>query len=263
MVKWYYDRCANKMDGYGLPVRFLRLVATRYTFGETSGTSHVNPYFNSMNFDEDDLNMLKTEFRAGGTMGEASTIQTVYHESTHAFLDLKDNEVKFKEFIRRGTDYYRQAPLVGGGTGTDPDRIFQEAAASYVGHRVATWYEALELIQSLRETVDEKTWSNQGSPGFYGRAEKMAREIPADYDSRMSDRIFGYEEQGGGLFSSSIQVETTRPISAAIKAFCDDEILEGKISDTFARAAGLKSRHDALLAQIAQSRNLVVVDIAP
>ena len=256
MVGWYFNRFVQQADGYGMPARFLRLVATKYTFDETSGdVSYANTWLNTMNFDKADLASLKSGFRPGGTLGEASTIQTIYHESTHAYLDLKENERKFKEFIREGIAYYRGAPLQGGGVADDPDRVFQEAAASYVGHRGATWYSTYDLIEVYRESVDERTWDGRGNKDFYDNMEKLARKIPDEYDTAMRDRVFGYEEIRGN------QVETTKAISARIKAFCDDEILEGKISDTFANSAFLKERHDSLLALITQSRTIIPVEV--
>ncbi len=255
----YFRNFVQQVDGYGMPARFLRLVGEKYTFGETSGISNANPVLNIIDLDKGDLATLKAGFRPGGTMGESSTIQTLYHEATHAYLDLKENETKFAEFIRDGIAYYKSAPLAGGRVADDPGRIFQEAAASYVGHRAATWYQTYDMIERLREDLDETTWSGRGDRGFYDRMEKLVAKIPAEYDKSMRDRVFGYQEVGWPGFKE--QVETTRAISARIKLFCDDEILENKISDTFAQGAFLKGRHDSLVALIAQSRTLVPVDV--
>src|SRR5262245_30742393 len=128
MIGWYFNRLVQQLEGYQMPVRFLRLVGAKYSFGETSGISNRNTWLNTMDPDKADVDMLKGGFRPGGTLDEASLIQTIYHESTHAYLDLKENEQKFSSFIKDGIAHYRGAPLRGGGSATDPDRIFQEAA---------------------------------------------------------------------------------------------------------------------------------------
>jgi hypothetical protein len=255
MIGWYFNRFVEQVDSYEMPARFLRVVAKKYTFGETSGISYTNTWLNTMDINESQLASLKSGFRPGGTLGESTMILTLYHESTHAYLDLKENEQKFKEFIRDGTAYYRLAPLQGGGTADDPDRIFQEAAASYVAHRAATWYGAYDEIESYREGTDEKTWEGHGDKAFYDRVETRVRKIPGEYDQAMRDRMFGYQEKRG------VQVSTTQGISARIKAFCDDEILEGKIPDYFVKSEFLERRYESLLTLIAQSRTLVPVEV--
>jgi hypothetical protein len=136
-VAVYFEQFVQQVESYGMPAIFLRLVATKYTFGQTSGISNTNTWLNNMDLDDSDVATLLARFRPGGTLGESTTIGTLYHESTHAYLDLRDGEKKFKDFIRDGENYYKGASLAGGKTANDPDRIFQEAAASYVGHRAA------------------------------------------------------------------------------------------------------------------------------
>ena len=137
----------------------------------------------------------------------------------------------------------------------DPDRVFQEAAASYVGHRVATWYSTYDQIETYRESVDKRTWDGHGEKAYYDRVEKVVAKIPLEYDHDMRDQVFGYQMRGGA------QVETIQAISARIKAFCDREILENKISDSLASPGFLKERHDSLLTLITQSRTLIPVQV--
>ena len=245
----------NQVESYGMPVKFLRFVATKYTFGETSGTANTNTWLNNMDLKDSDVDSLKAGFRPGGTQGEASTVQTIYHEGTHAYLDLRDGEKKFKDFIQDGESYYKDAPLEGGKTAKDPSRILTEAAAGYVGDRAAAWYGTYDFIEALREGVDQATWAGKGNKDLYDRMDKIARKIPGDYDRSMRDRVFGYEERWGN------QIPTTKPISASIKVFCDTEILEGKIPDAFDSSAFLKERHQSLLDLIQQSRTIVPVEV--
>jgi len=238
-----------------MPVKFLKLVSSKYTFGHTSGIANTNTWLNNIDLSDSELSTLRAGFRPGGTMGESTTIQTLYHEATHAYLDLRDDEKKFKDFIKDGDNYYKDAPLEGGKVAKDPDRIFQEAAASYVGDRAASWYSSYDFIEVLRESVDKKTWDGEGNKKVYDGAEKLARKVPGEYDRSMRDRVFGYEERWGD------QVPTTKPISAAIKVFCDQEILEGKIPDGFDSSAFLKDKLQSLLDLIQQSRTIVPVEV--
>jgi len=254
-VSVYFSQFVQQVEGYGMPVKFLKMVASKYTFGTTSGIANTNVWLNNIDLSESELSTLRSGFRPGGTLGESPTIGTLYHESTHAYLDLRDGEMKFKAFISDGEKYYKGASLSNGKSASDPGRIFQEAAASYVGQRAATWYGTYDFIESISEGIDEKTWAGKGDPAYYDRVEKLVAKIPGDYDRSMRERVFGYQESWGD------QVETTKPISAAIKGFCDLEILEGKISDSFESSGFLKQRHQKLLDQIKLSRTLVPIEV--
>jgi hypothetical protein len=117
------------------------------------------------------------------------------------------------------------------------------------------WYGTYDFIEHLREGVDKQTWDGKGDKAYYDRMEKLVLRIPGDYDRSMRDRVFGYEERWGD------QVETTKPISAAIKSFCDLEILEGKIPDAFSGSSFLQGRHQGLLDLIQQSRTIIPVEV--
>src|SRR5262245_1785811 len=115
---------------YGMPVAFLRVVGKRYTFHVTAAagpfsTEHANPITNSMYLNVSTYKML-IKMETALPVGEATAIATAYHESTHAFLDLKENEPKFKKLIEDGIKHYQGAPMAGGGLSRTPERLFQE-----------------------------------------------------------------------------------------------------------------------------------------
>ena len=58
-----------------------------------------------------------------------------------------------------------------------------------------------------------------------------------EYNDAMKRQLFGYEEKS---WHSNDQVETKRPISAPMKKFLDDELLESKIPDEFDKVAKLR-----------------------
>jgi hypothetical protein len=234
----------NQMDRYNMPVKFLRLVLKEYSFGETSGQSKANAWTNNININRDTLNGIKQGFGLGGPTDEAKWIATLYHESAHALLDLKEDDPKFKNFIRDGTAYYKGAPLQGGGVVTDGEDVLHEAVGSYVGDRAFVFYQTWDRMESLYGD----TINNGNDKALLDRRESQLRELPAQYDRDMQKRVYGYQ---AGRFSAA--VDTTQSISASIKAFCDEEILEGKIKDAFEKTP-LKARLDEILSEIAKKR---------
>jgi hypothetical protein len=247
MIEFYYNELIARLEGFGMPVAFLKAVAKKYSFHATSKSSHVNTFWNTLNLKASDISTMKTAV-PGGTTGEVSTIGTIYHESTHAYLDIRENEKKFEDFVTAGVRYYDGAKLKGGSVSSDPDRLFQEAAGCYVGYRASQWYSVCENIELWREAIHERTWEGRGNPAFYDLAAATVRNFPVSYDVAMRERVFGYE--------GDAQYFTIQPVSARIKAFCDHEILEDKISDTF-ESSGLKDRHQSLADMIESSRTIV------
>jgi hypothetical protein len=232
-AKQMYDDFVRNAERYGLPVRFLRRVGRDYSisFGSSSA---VNPWFNTMTLEEEEL-------RSGSQMapalpiGEATAIQTIYHEATHAYLDLLSNDPRFSQFITAGEQHYQGARTTQGATTTDPERVFHEAAASYVGHRAATWwstFESLSIYVSMART----------NPAAAGRLRQMNsfERVREDYNRQMSQIVFGYSEEGGFLGVGSRQATTTRAMTGQMKTFLDHELLEDKIPDRFEAVAGFQ-----------------------
>lgn len=220
-----YQEFIDNAERYGMPVRFLRYVERNYGIA-SGGSDAVTPAINLMSLEEETLQSVE-HISPMPPFGEGTGVQTIYHESTHAYFDLLSGEPAVSDVIRHGEAHYEEAPLQGGGTGDDPERIFQEAAASYVGHRVSTWWLAFEELSmavagrfpdAILSTWIDRTRNN--------------------YNNRMAERTFGYQETGGFLGFGTSQTETTRQMSQQLKDFLDNHLLEGKIPDNFDEVVG-------------------------
>jgi hypothetical protein len=218
-----FTRIIGNAEYYGLPVGFLRAVGKQYDLKiikENEIQYTTTTWIHNIHLHRSDFDSL-LDMNAGKPVGGGPQISTLYHESTHAYLDMKKADAEFKRFIDDGLAYYKDAPLRDGSTGTDPERLLTEAAATYVGHRTSTWWGALEFLTII--TVGIATGENRN----LGKAKIFANKSRDEYDSYMRERVFGYEMHGGE------QVETSRQITAPMKEFLDSKILEDKIPDAF------------------------------
>lgn len=215
-------RTASKQYSYfigaacdsGLPVTLLNQVENKHTIAWGS-SNYFDPVPNQLNLSRDTLNRA-AEFRLGDRKG-GSEIGTTYHESAHGYLDLMENDPKFKAFIEDGQKYYQNAPLENGQTVKDPNRVFHEAVAIYVENRIYTWLSTLNNLKmsSASNILNDKSFNR----------------IQRDYNREMAKEIFGYEQKYLGKWGE--QIHTTKPLSPEMKKFIDREILEGKIPDNF------------------------------
>jgi hypothetical protein len=153
-----------------------------------------------------------------GIFGASTAIGTLYHEATHAYFDAHKDDPTVRELVERGTTYYTGAPLTNGKKASDPSRIFQEAAASYVGERIASWLNTYTMLKGLSERGNLT----------HAAVERVAK----NYDRQMSDmssESFGYESSHN--LGPQVSVDKTLPDET--KQFLDDTVLEGKIHDKF------------------------------
>ena len=228
-----YDSFVGNAERYGLPVRFLRRVGRNYSIGFGS-SSAVNYWLNTMTLEEEDLRSA-SQMAPTLPVGEASAIRTIYEEATHAYLDLVSNEPRFSRFIAAGERHYQGARTTRGTTTTDPGRVFQEAAGTYVAHRAAVWWSTFESLSIFAgmSSSDPAAASRLRQRNMFGR-------LRDDYNRQMAEVVFGYSEEGGFLGIGSEQVETTRPMTGGMKTFLDHELLEDKIPDRFEAVAGFQ-----------------------
>ncbi|OPY82841.1 MAG: hypothetical protein A4E65_00748 [Syntrophorhabdus sp. PtaU1.Bin153] len=228
-----YNDFVRSAERYGLPVRFLRRVGRDYdiSFGSSSA---VNTWLNSMTLEEADLESA-SQMAPVSPAGEGSAIRTIYEEATHAYLDLASDEPGFNRFIGAGERHYEGARTRGGTVTTDPGRVFQEAAANYVAHRVSVWWSTFESLSIY-------TSMTASDPAAAGRLRQMNafERLRDDYNQQMAQIVFGYSEEGGFLGLGSEQACTTRAMTAEMKNFLDHELLEDKIPDTFGAVAGFQ-----------------------
>src|SRR5262249_41482371 len=149
----------------------------RNTTITAGGEDAYSPFLNSLTLTGGTLDGLD-DIGNARAIGGASSIQTVYHESTHAYFDRHSDDSEVARLIRGGESYYEGAPLQRGGTTSNPGRVFQEAAASYVGHRVSVWWQAYDMLTFMqaRGPLNDAT---------------IAR-VRSDYERGMTERVFGY-----------------------------------------------------------------------
>jgi len=143
-------------------------------------------------------------------------------------MEERDNP-KWRTIIKNGKAYYRDAPLETGGTawkGEYAERVFNEAAAMYVGARAKVWWEVFEAL----------TYAAIGQVPAKGLAKWLDLERGL-YNKGMAERVFGYAEIGLG---DTKQILTTKPISDELRHFLDQELLEGKIADDFDQVPGFQ-----------------------
>ncbi|CAN92241.1 hypothetical protein sce2082 [Sorangium cellulosum So ce56] len=234
-----FSKFIENAKKYGLPTKILERIKFPERTIELGNADQYNPVLNTLSLRKDTLQSVEN-MAPTLPFGESSSIQTIYHESTHAILDLLENDPKFAKFIKAGVAHYQGAPTTAGKPTNDPERVFQEAAASYVGGRVASWWSALECLTVATTIPVDK------------RAKWVAR-CRKEYDSAMTERIFGYSYEGIWAQLSNDQTSTTRAISEEMKTFMDQELLEGKIPDSFASVSHFVSLEQEILKSITSS----------
>jgi hypothetical protein len=206
-------------------VRFLREVASSSYKVVTGITTATFPSLNILAL-EDELSLVQ-DLRPSDY--QASTgVLNIYHESTHAWLDLQAERSDVRNLRQAGVAYYRGAALEKGGATNDPARIFQEAIAEYVGHRAAAYWTALATLSAVAGAARRKGLRRDVLSSLLRKAVRT-RDT---YERDMAQRTFGYQT---ACFWCAQQY-TTKVISTPLKGFADRVLLEDKLSEHFARS---------------------------
>jgi hypothetical protein len=225
-------------DYFGLPVNMLKAVGKGYSFGVAwfGSTSDTDTWLNKINLSSADVYDALVKMKYGPPRGVTSALGSAYHEGSHAYLDLKDGEPAFKKFIDDGKAHYKDAPLEDGTTSKDPERLLTEAVAEYVSDRAVAWWLAFDSLASL---IAER----EAGKGTQAARLKDANKARNKYNAvtKKTDYVYGYDK------SSGKQSETTRPMTAAIRAFLDKEFLEDKIPDEFDKSTKLSPFYQSLV----------------
>jgi hypothetical protein len=132
----------------------------------------------------------------------------MYHEGTHAFLDLMDNDPAFQEFINSGRSYYG-----------DSDHQFQEAVGDYVDAHVTAF---LNAYFSLKHYLANG-----------GVTDSQLNSVRDTYNRAMQQSQFGTVVQRSFSDPLGTEVSNTREISNQMRAFIDHYILEDRIPSNF------------------------------
>lgn len=215
---------ATKKAGCGgFPSNALDPLLPNMNVHEGSGEPLTTPP-SDIRLPPDVITGLNDPFPSPGTNSSASAYASLYHELMHAAIDKyavqKPGDPAWVKFKDDGTAYFTNSPMKDGSTATDPFTIFDEAAASYVGTRVATYVSALAALHSAAQ--------KNGCPVS---PSDLAR-IEMHYNAGMAaaNKETGYEYKG--LFKT--EVYSKLPISPAMKAFIDTNVFHGNMPDTFA-----------------------------
>jgi hypothetical protein len=155
------------------------------------------------------------------TTGLEARLAQLYHESLHAYIDVGSNAAT-KRIMTIGEGYYKDAPLENGSTVSDTEKVTQEAACEYAGNRVQYWWIAFQNLATITAVIDSEV---KFKPEKLKRDAVFAQDY---YNKNIGALNFGYES--GTLKNES---HVLKPIFPELKAYVDNEILEGKITDTF------------------------------
>jgi hypothetical protein len=157
---------------------------------------------------------------------DADHIDTLYHESTHAYLDNHSNDSNVASLVRVARLHYNGAKLTTEqgaivGDVDDTGRLVSEAAGEYVGHRISTWAATRQLLQTLADDPEVRPEA---------LTEPEIDKIRTRYDTEMARRTFGYEREG---FFGGITGWVDRPMQEDMRQWLDRTILEGRVADRF------------------------------
>ena len=228
----------------GMPVNVLRRVRSDYTikFKRGDGDDHTSPFWNDLVLYETTVNGLQ---QPGGRWADSTSVQTLYHEATHAIIDIDD--VDDNGLFKSAVFEFDRAKLKNGNRVDDPDRVAQEAAGCYVGHRAASAWQIFQKIEFWM-TILYKYETRQMAADRARELLSMTTtgvSIPEYYERLMRERIFGYQEVG------SSQVSVNYPMPNLLRVYCDS-VLENKILDSFAQMTLFTSRYEALKERLAK-----------
>ncbi|NOT83617.1 MAG: hypothetical protein HOP02_02310 [Methylococcaceae bacterium] len=211
-------------EEYGMPVKLLRRVNKNYTiqFMLGTGTDATETFFNNLYLYADTVHGLQ---HSSKVRASEVSVQTLYHEATHAFIDIVDADET--SMFKNAVSEYKNSKLKNGKTVDDPERVAHEAAAGYVGHRASTlWMVGVKitLLTSLLDSIATKQLTKVKGEQLI----EIVGSIPDFYNREMQKRVFGYQMVG----SAQVGV-ANQPIPQQLQAYCDGIILENKIKNSF------------------------------
>jgi len=250
-MSWFYPASAHlkvklarfvlAAESYGMPVRFLKKVVSEYDFGiDNDYDDHANTTLNGVTLTTPTLLGLRHD---ATHMADEIAVNTLYHEATHAYVDLVDADETdmWAEAVRE----YWGAKLKNGRVVDDPDRVAQEAAAEYVACRASTVWTAFRTVSNLNALLDkfEARLMSEGRMQEVWDFYQSQGTIPEAYNQSMRQRVFGYQVMSGSQTSIA-----DRPIPYRLKRWCDS-VLEFKILDRFEQMLALRSQYERLEAR--------------
>ena len=144
----------HQAEAAGMPVRFLRNVLPRYRFWVDSHGEQENSVIMIFDF----MSLSRRTLRGASEFRTSSAVQTLYHEFTHAHIDLHEDGVGLRHLWPSAVRHYERQRTRGNRRVSDPERVAHEAAAAYTGWRAGKWHSAwlamTELRAALADNVD-------------------------------------------------------------------------------------------------------------
>lgn len=248
------DLFIQTVQPYGMPVIFLKHLQEAHDNGRYKFTlAPKKQRFNAVNMNKNRIELLTDTVAflqapvtisaevATGTLGSSGEhVGIVYHEATHAFMDLAlDNKIEStKSLMQSASDYYKVRSLASGNAPEDPDDVALEAAGNYVGRRTEAYWHILARIYDAQQD-----WIVSPSPQQMSAQRSVRSTIGAlsrAYEIITSERIFGYQNgrRRGNKFIKDDFDDATAPIPEGLRNYCDTQLLENKIEDSFRKTFG-------------------------
>jgi hypothetical protein len=186
-----------------------------------------------------------------GITGSYGSVNTLYHEATHAYVDLVD--LDDENLWAEAEWIYGRARLQSGKKVSDPNRVVNEAAAMYVGHRAAHMYRVWGQMAQLNSYLD-LVEAKKMTPARL--AELIAMSVPegsieAAYNKEMKEVVFGYDAKNDG----DQDEVASEPIPQQLRTYCDSVILEDKIKNDVRSMKMFQFAYDRLQGRLASCRN--------
>ena len=259
-----FIRYAEKV---GMPVKILKFLNEHYKVGSTKqDLSYTNVDSNTVHYSEgvrDTIASAVIGLESDGSITlEKNAINELYHEASHAYIDVKRgpaggegilgtifNDYAYLEkrlesqYVKKIFDgaqrYYKGAPLGNSlpALVDDEERVAVEAIGMYVGHRAAWLWTALDTLTAMHQGL-------QRNPKTAQKVMRDLSKLQLEYDDAMASRTFGYQDVWGRG-----QVEVRKAISGALRRFCDEFLLEGKVPDKFHQSPALSKLHVGLISK--------------
>jgi hypothetical protein len=200
----------SEAQQYSMPTAYLTRLVNEYEFDfeDGPGTDHVRDGWLLSH----KLVLYEPTWRGltRPNFADVVSVQTLYHEGTHAYIDLVDYD-ETREF-GEAMQCYEMSKLADGNYlfETDTEQAVQEAAATYVGHRASTlwktWWRVKFVDQLAKSAVDGKMTVARAIEIMKGTGKSTVRN---DYEAAMREQVFGYVTPT--RFTGD-QVELTKPI---------------------------------------------------
>jgi hypothetical protein len=245
----------------GLPVKMLRAVQQNYSINVTTrGSGYTDPARNKLYVNAEKYDLLKgARLGPGGAhnqpfQDEFEAVNELYHEATHAYMDLalgrgkedaylanetrRFESVFAKRVISKYSNYYFGAQLREArpcswrdhwrgklvNRVTNSEDVLHESIAMYVGMRAAQYWRSFDKLTLFRDHSDARNW---------GKVLKFVQEEVLQYNKAMSGRVVGYEDRCGVTVPLA-----NRAIPDEVRDLCN-RLLENKIPDNLFEAPKL------------------------